>query len=73
MGIETIKTIIRIISIICGVLIYAFIWYCYIKDKEIRQTSYCYWCFEKFLSGFYFVWDIIHILVVILILFLAWR
>jgi hypothetical protein len=73
MGIETIKTIIRIISIICGILIYLFIWYRYIKDREIRRTIYCSWCFEKFLNGFYFIWDTIHILALILILFLAWR
>lgn len=68
MGIETIKTIIRIISTICVVLIYAFIWYCYIKDKKIRETGYGYWCFERVLSGFYFWWMMFHIIAIFLII-----
>ena len=70
---ETIKTLIRVASILVGILIYAFIWYCYIKDKEIRQTAYCYWCFERILNGFYFVWEIIHTMIIVFGLFLAWR
>lgn len=68
MEIETIKTIIRIISIICGVLIYAFIWYCYIKDKKIRETGYDYWCFERALSDFYFGWFTFHVITIFLII-----
>lgn len=71
---EILKYFLQLLTIFAVGYLYFNIWYYMFKniDKCLR-TSYTYWCFERFLGDFYYVWISIHAVAVILLFLWAWN
>lgn len=64
---------VRIFTIVVAVALYLFVWwYLYKHFDEFVRTGYSYPCFERFMSCFYFVWILIHVLAVFGVCVYAW-
>lgn len=71
---EDIKMILRILTIIIGVLIYIAIWVSlFINWDKCVCTAYCYPCWQNTLGNFYGMWIAVHVILILSAFAWAWE